>query len=166
MIASSRKVKIAAAVLALSAHGAAVLAVMPPNETAEMEGMSGGTDLALGTAFADMAVGTLSSQPTEETAEPITPEEVTPEQVEPVPQAQPETVTAQRPVEPTPSDTPEPAEDVTAALPVVPPLEAEPVVPVAPAEQVEPEELPDTLEALPPETVTPAEPEVAEATPT
>ncbi|WP_353473934.1 TonB family protein [Salipiger sp. H15] len=153
MIASSRKVKLAAAVLALSAHGGALLAVMPPMMKAEMEGMSGGNDLALGTDFADMAMGTISSDPVEDMAETLTPETPAPVQA-----VTPETVT---PVAPSVIES---LPELTAALPVVPPLEAEPVLPLAPTEQVRPEDQPEPelLEAQPPEVAETPEPEVAE----
>ncbi|SDG54119.1 energy transducer TonB family protein [Alloyangia pacifica] len=156
MIASSRKVKLAAAVLAITAHGGALLAVMPPMEQAEMEGMSGGSDLALGTDFADMAVGTISADPVEDTAETVQPDQ--PEQVQPE-TVQPAQTVAPQPVTPTEA---EPIDQQVAALPVVPPLEAEAVLPVVPMEPTEPEEQPEVLEAQPPQTVESAEPEVAE----
>lgn len=68
MIASSRPWKGAALAVALAAHAGIVLAVMS-EPAVTMEGAADGTELALGSSFADMAAGRLSASSTPEVAE-------------------------------------------------------------------------------------------------
>lgn len=59
MIASPLRIKIAAAVLAIAAHGAVVL-IIGGQGAVETEGATGGAQVRLGTSFADMAAGVLA----------------------------------------------------------------------------------------------------------
>ena len=78
MIRHAGPAKLAAFFGALVLHGALVVTLAPGGAT-EIEGADGGTEVRLGTAFADMAAGTLSAE-RPETAEVTTPE--TPERLE------------------------------------------------------------------------------------
>lgn len=59
MIASPLRIKIAAAVLAIAAHGAVAL-IIGGQGAVETEGATGGAQVRLGTSFADMAAGLLA----------------------------------------------------------------------------------------------------------
>ena len=111
MIASSRSLKLIAVAGAVVLHGALAGALIR-EEPVLVEG-SGVQEAALGSSFADMAVGTLTAEPTTEVTEPVeTPEqplETAPDEVS----------------DPTPEPSPQPA--VEAAVTPVPdqPVEAE-----------------------------------------
>ncbi|MBU2961786.1 TonB family protein [Citreicella sp. C3M06] len=131
-VRTSRAAKLAAALLACGAHGALALALMQTEPPVKIEGASGG-EAALGSSFADMSRGTLTSEPTEEVLTP----EATPTQ----------------PTEPEQAIAPEPAPQRAAETAVAPspePLTPEPLTPSAE---------PDVIAALPPETAEPAKAE-------
>lgn len=77
MIASSRLGKLIALLLAGGAHGALALALVQ-NEPVEIEGAAGAAEVRLGTAFADMAAGTLSAVGATELTETPSPEPARP----------------------------------------------------------------------------------------
>lgn len=170
MIASSRGLKLFALTGALIVHGA-LAAGLIREEPVLVEG-SGSEAAALGTSFADMAVGTQTAEETTEVVEPETvpdqPVEAEPEQTveaEPEPLTPPEPPaevaqtdpvedTVAEPAEVAPLAVPETADGVLALQPE--PLTPAPVVPEALAA------LPETLTDPAPEPVTPTEPLAAQ----
>ncbi|MWB79081.1 TonB family protein [Pseudooceanicola sp. 216_PA32_1] len=78
--------KLVALSVALGLHGALAVALVS-RDTTEIEGADGGTEVRLGSAFADMAAGTLSSQSAEkaEATAPDAPDRLHAEHAEPSP---------------------------------------------------------------------------------
>jgi protein TonB len=90
MISSSRLAKSSAVSLALLAHGAVALTLASPEE-AQIEGASGGSEVRLGSSFADMAAGRVQPEPAKTPAEDAEPEQLTPERAKaPAEQAKPD----------------------------------------------------------------------------
>ncbi|QFS84873.1 Gram-negative bacterial tonB protein (plasmid) [Roseivivax sp. THAF40] len=91
MMRGAGPAKLAALSVALVVH-AALAAALVSVEATEVEGADGGTEVRLGNAFADMAVGTLSSVTAEapENVAPETPDRLEAERAEPL---QPEAAT-------------------------------------------------------------------------
>lgn len=102
MIASSRTVKLGAALLALCAHGALALAMFSEPTLIEMEGRTGAQQARLGTSFADMVQGRVAAQTPSETAltavKPTESEIIKPETTKAVPD--PVSPTPVRPIAP------------------------------------------------------------------
>ena len=67
MIATSRRAKLMALLLAFSAHGALAVALFHGETPVEIEGSGGAQQARLGSSFADMAAGTLSAESPQET---------------------------------------------------------------------------------------------------
>ena len=141
MIRKTASVKLAALSAALILHGALAVALVS-REPVQIEGADGGTDVRLGNAFADMAAGTLSAEPSENTEvmRPDPPDHSAAEQAERTPpertvaEAEPVQAEATRPER---AETIPPERTLTqAALPdaikPVPPVEATPAAPLQP----------------------------------
>ncbi|ANB33974.1 energy transducer TonB family protein [Rhodovulum sulfidophilum] len=113
-IPSSRLGKVLALGLALGAHSALALVLVPQTET-RMEGRSGAAEAAIGSSFAEMAAGRISAESVEDVVEPEAPvEPVRPDMPEPVETVVPDPAEALAPVpEPEVAEQPEP-ETVTA----------------------------------------------------
>lgn len=62
MMMTSRAVKLAAGAVAVCAHGALAVSLMPEADPVAMEGSSGGVSARLGTSFMDMAQGSIAAQ--------------------------------------------------------------------------------------------------------
>lgn len=140
MIASSSKAKSVALIAAVSVHVGVLMAFAAKSPEPMTEGGGGSAEVRLGSSFADMVQGTLTSEPTET----VTPTET---EVEAAQQPQPEMA---EPVETpraevTPPITPTPVAPVTAAPTVPVPSEA-PKPPTETAEAVQPTE---PIEATP-----------------
>ncbi|WP_136636040.1 energy transducer TonB family protein [Pseudooceanicola onchidii] len=164
MIASSKPLKILALVAAGVMHTAVAVALIR-DEPVLVEGMAGGQEAQIGSSFADMAAGTMTPEPVEDTTEVVEPEEVETAEIEPVDTPEPEFSEAD-PVEadlaeaetpdtaeqPTPTDTPVVPEQMAALVPEVPDGALAPVPDIAQPEVAEPEPLtPEVLEAAKPE---------------
>lgn len=116
MIPVSRRARASAAVLALAAHGALGWQ-LAPELSVEIEGGAGAAEARIGTAFADMAAGTLTAAPPQETAQPAAAPkarraEAAPQPLRPAPAAEP--------VRPAPPELLAPAPSATAARPDAP----------------------------------------------
>lgn len=70
MIRSAPVAKALALSLAIAAHGALAMVLVAPEEI-RIEGAGGAAEVRLGSAFADMAAGTLTAQSADERAEPV-----------------------------------------------------------------------------------------------
>lgn len=161
MIVSSRFAKVTALSLAGLAHAAIALALIAP-EDAKIEGASGGAEVRLGNAFADMVQGTLTSETADsevtpetppETAETAPPETVQPTEAEVAEAAAPPETTAPERPEETARDTPQPAARSETVTPAEAPRPQETAREPAPQRAV-----------TPPVTVaTPAPPDMAQA---
>ncbi|MFX0547181.1 TonB family protein [Roseovarius sp. S1116L3] len=115
MIASSARIKLLATGAAVLAHAAFAVGINP-DPVAEIEGGAGAPEARIGTSFADMVSGTLTSQTTKDTLAPV--KAPAPERA-----AQPDTAPAPRPetAQPTtptpkPEVAPAPAPEALAAL--------------------------------------------------
>lgn len=138
MMQNAAPAKVAALALAIIAHAVVAFALVASEEV-QVEGASGGAEVRLGNAFADMAAGTLTA------ARPVEPAE-TPNDV-------PDRITASRPDAATPVQPDQ--------LAAVTPQRATAALPVAPAETVVPAQ-PEALSTAPdPERITGAAPETA-----
>ncbi|MFP4274049.1 MAG: hypothetical protein ACLFRU_03410, partial [Paracoccaceae bacterium] len=85
MIPSSRMVKLAALGLAAGVHGLVAASLVSRTEV-QTAGAPGSAEIRLGSAFADMAAGTMQSRSAQERAAPATPEQpVDAAQAEPAP---------------------------------------------------------------------------------
>ncbi|MRU16607.1 TonB family protein [Roseovarius sp. A21] len=83
MIRSSGIAKAAALTVAIVAHGALVMG-LTATDTTEIEGAGTTADVRLGSAFKDLAAGTLQAQtPSAQSAPPATAEKITPQRAEP-----------------------------------------------------------------------------------
>ena len=143
MIASSRLGKLIALLLAGGAHGALALAFVK-DEPIRIEGAAGAAEVRLGTAFADMAAGTLSAAEPTELTEPTPPEPARALPPQPVQQAEtpPPEAVPQQPVEMTEAPSPEAQPTVPAKADPLPPAEPDTAVPALrpQAQQAEPVE--------------------------
>jgi len=150
MIRSSAPGKGLALTLALAAHGALTL-VLLPQEVVLIEGQAGAAEARLGSSFADMAAGTLSSETPGEIVEAERP-------VDPLPVTPQETIAANAPPDPIP---PRPPAE-TAPSPAPPVADRPLAVPVEQARAAAPPKAPtepaEGAKATPPEETTTAEP--------
>ncbi|WP_414898304.1 cell envelope integrity protein TolA [Rhodovulum sp. YEN HP10] len=97
-IPSSRLGKLLACGLALGAHGALALVLVPEVEI-RMEGRNGAAEAAIGSSFADMAAGRLDAESVEDVVEPEQPlEPLPPDRPEPVETVMPDPAQALAPV--------------------------------------------------------------------
>ncbi|ARC88022.1 TonB family protein [Rhodovulum sp. MB263] len=97
-IPSSRFGKLLACGLALGAHGALALVLVPEVEI-RMEGRNGAAEAAIGSSFADMAAGRLDAESVEDVVEPEQPlEPLRPDRPEPVETVMPDPAQALAPV--------------------------------------------------------------------
>lgn len=122
MMRSPRLAKTMAAMLAITAHGALALSLVLP-EAPRIEGADGASEVRLGTAFHDMAAGTLAPTPAEARAETVTPDAMTaerPEQAEAQDPATGAPVEAESATEQAHARPVDPATPETAQIPVAP----------------------------------------------
>ncbi|PTW50231.1 energy transducer TonB [Rhodovulum kholense] len=126
MIPSSRAGKVLALGLALGAHGALALVLVPQTET-RMEGRAGAVEAAVGASFADMAAGRLTAESAETVLEATAPPEpVAARPPDPVEAVQPAPAEALRPL---PEAAPQPQHPAPPAAEQPPPKAAEPPPP-------------------------------------
>lgn len=142
MIVSSKTVKLAAFVMAGVAHAAFAL-VLPQDPPVLIEGGAGTPEANAGASFADMSAGTVTSETTAETVEPVAPEPITAEA--PPPAAVP-------PVAPVSPVRPEQSTPVAPELPQA-------ALPAAPVATPAPEPETAMVAEPPPETVTASDPD-------
>lgn len=159
MIAHSHTVKLAAALVAASAHAAVALALLT-GEPVQTEGASGSSEVQLGASFADLVAGTMHAAETEDLLEPTVaakppataPDKARPlerAETEPLPPAdKPEAAQRQRP-QSIPSETPRESAKVMPEAIVSAPLDTLSSIALTPSEQARSEPLPERIAALP-----------------
>ncbi|WP_424934095.1 TonB family protein [Amaricoccus macauensis] len=157
MIPSSARMKLLALIGAFAVHGALTHALTPEEDTL-IEGQAGAAEARLGTSFADMVAGTLSSTPAEDLLEPPDPEAV---------QDMPREKTRETErAKPSPPETAQPAEQPKPIEPAIEaPALAESVAPfqTAAASMAEPARSVAAQAPEPPKPVEAKEPEPEEA---
>lgn len=155
MIPGSRVWKLTAACTALFAHGALAVTFFQGEEV-QVEAQQGGTDVKIGTGFADMAVGTLTAETIDpEAIEPVEPEVV--ERAEPSETEKPDELQRADVTDPvrSPQTQPEPAETQDNAS----------MAPQSVTERVEPPEVSQSVTVAPSSNVVIATPRLEAAKP-
>ncbi|WP_370311969.1 TonB family protein [Sagittula sp.] len=158
MIARSNPVKLAAALVATSAHAAVALALLT-GEPVQTEGAAGRSEVQLGASFADLVAGKMHAAETEDRLDPTAakPLAAAQDEVQPVDRAQteplapaehPETAPHQRP-QAIPGETPRESATVVPEAAVSAPLDTLSNVALTPSEKAQPESLPERIAALP-----------------
>jgi len=129
MIRSATTAKALALGLALAAHGALLLVIAAPEETM-IDGAGGAAEVRLGSAFADMAAGTLTAERTATMSETAAPSETPPETAERIASETPDQT--QEPGEPVPAAPAAPMTDRAAPV-ATPSVQADPATAAAPS---------------------------------